>query len=348
MAQPLSAPSRLSKANKEFSGNVSSKALFGWLQMRLKPVYATDQELVDSPLTDTSSQWAPKKGVHLYHFPLSLDSQKARVCLEELGIEWVSHVILLTAHEQYSPRYVRINSRCVVPTLVIDGKVTTDTANILSHLAQRFGAEKQCFQTLGHEKEGVDVWIDKAASLFIEALTYGHIEGTKKTFPWNRANNDGKSHLYKINLLSKLIEKHQDDETLKLAYEKKRAVTEATRGAIITPTQMSAIVDSTKAGIDALERQLESGSFSVGGWLASKALSLADVQWGVVLYRLEALGLQPLLWDRNSRINSYTEKLFTRDSFQRGVADWLRVFRRVALPMLRYKLLNVLGLNRNE
>ena len=88
--------------------------------MLLKPVYATGQELVDKPLTDAPCEWAPQSGVHLYHFPLSLDSQKARQGLEELNVKWQSHVILTPAHQQFSPRYARIASRRTVPTPVID------------------------------------------------------------------------------------------------------------------------------------------------------------------------------------------------------------------------------------
>ena len=145
--------------------------------MRLKPVYATDPGLVDKPLTDVPSRWAPKKGIHLYHFPLSLDSQKVRQGLEEIGVDWQSHVILLPAQQQFSPSYARINARCVVPTLVIDGRVTTDSVNILAHLADRFGVANNCFTAAEHEKEDVTHWVDKAAALFIEALTYGAYRG---------------------------------------------------------------------------------------------------------------------------------------------------------------------------
>ena len=126
--------------------------------MRLKPVYSTDPNLVDAPLTEVSNQWAPQQGIHLYHFPLSLDSQKVRQGLEELGVQWQSHSILLSAHQQFSPSYVRINSRCVVPTLVIDGKVTTDTINILDLLATRFGAANQCFETSEHRPKDAAFW----------------------------------------------------------------------------------------------------------------------------------------------------------------------------------------------
>lgn len=309
--------------------------------MRLKPVYATDLGLVDQPLTDVPSPWAPKKGIHLYHFPLSLDSQKVRQGLEEIGIDWQSHVILLPAQQQFSPSYARINARCVVPTLVIDGRVTTDTVNILTHLADRFGVAKNCFTTAEHEKEDINYWIDKAASLFIEALTYGDIEGVKKPFPLGNVSQPGRYHQDKIELLSRLIEKYQHDETLKHAYEKKRAVTEATQEAIVTPGQLAAIVESTKAELSDLEQQLGEGPFDSGGWLASDALSLADIQWGVVLYRLRWLGLEPLLWKGESRITSYADRVIARESFQRGIIQWSKVGRNVILPMLQQRLFSL-------
>ena len=315
--------------------------------MRLKPVYVTDPNLVDAPLTEVPNQWAPQQGIHLYHFPLSLDSQKVRQGLEELGVQWQSHSILLSAHQQFSPSYVRINSRCVVPTLVIDGKVTTDTINILDLLAARFGAVKQCFETSEAEREPVNYWVDKAAGLFIEALTYGHVEGVKKPFPLGNAFENGRSHQDKVDLLSGLIETYKKDSTLKAAYEKKRAVIEATKEAMVAQGQMSAIIDATRVELEDLAHQLASGQFADGGWLASDAFSPADVQWGAVLFRLQWVGLQPLLWEEDSIVSAYAEKLFAKASFQTGVIEWSRVGRKVVLPTVRYKLLQALGLKRD-
>ena len=312
--------------------------------MRLKPVYVTDPNLVDAPLTEVPNQWAPQQGIHLYHFPLSLDSQKVRQGLEELGVQWQSHPILLSAHQQFSPSYVRINSRCVVPTLVIDGKVTTDTINILNLLATRFGTANQRFETSEEEKALVNYWVDKAAGLFIEALTYGHVEGVKKPFPLGNASDSGRSHQDKVDLLSGLMETYKKDPTLRAAYKKKRAVIEATKDAMVAPGQMSAIVDATRVELEGLAQQLASGQFAHGGWLASDAFSLADIQWSAVLYRLQWVGLQPLLWEDDSIISAYAEKLFTKVSFQTGVVEWSKVGRKVILPTFRYKLLQALGL----
>lgn len=313
--------------------------------MLLVPAYATDRDWVDAPLTEAPCEWAPGQGVHLYHFPLSLDSQKARQGLEELGLQWQSHVILLPAQQQFAPSYARINSRCVVPTLVTDGRVTTDTVNILSHLASRFGAQNNGLIIPEDETAVVNDWIDSASSLFIEALTYGDVRGIKKPFPFGNNHESGLYHQDKVQLLSKLIEEYQDDDILRPAYEKKRAVIEATRAAIVTPSQMDAIVETTRVAMGQLEAQLQQGPFGSGGWLASEAFSLADIQWGVVLYRLRWLGLQPVLWRSESRIAAYSDRLFARASFQRGVVRWSRVGRNVVLPMLRFKLLKAMGLN---
>ena len=315
--------------------------------MRLKPVYVTDPNLVDAPLTDMPNQWAPAKGIHLYHFPLSLDSQKVRQGLEELGVQWQSHPILLPAQQQFSPGYVRLNSRCVVPTLVVDGRVTTDTINILNLLAARFGPANRCFEIAEEEAESVNHWVDRAAGLFIEALTYGDVEGVKKPFPIGNATGSGRYHQDKVELLSGLIETYKNDPTLRSAYEKKRAVIEATKGAMVTPGQMPAIVSATKAELAALETQLDAGPFNNGGWVASDAFSLADVQWSAVLYRLQWLGLQPLLWENDSIISAYTKRLFAKASFQTGVVQWSKVGRKVILPTIRYTLLKALGLKRD-
>ena len=190
-------------------------------------------------------------------------------------------------------------------------------------------------------------WVDKAAGLFIEALTYGHIDGVKKPFPLGNASDSGRSHQDKVDLLSGLIETYKKDLTLKAAYEKKRAVIEATKEAMVAPGQMSAIFDATRIELDDLAHQLGSGQFADGGWLASDAFSLADVQWGAVLYRLQWVGLQPLLWEEDSIISAYAEKLFAKASFQTGVVQWSKVGRKVILPTIRYKLLKAFGLSQD-
>ena len=59
------------------------------------------------------------------------------------------------------------------------------------------------------------------------------------------------------------------------------------------------------------------------------------------------MGLQTLLWEEDSIVSAYAEKLFATPSFQTGVIEWSRVGRKVVLPTVRYKLLKAIGLKRD-
>jgi len=110
-----------------------------------RSLYSDSTESATSPpaLTDFPCEYAPQQGVHLYHFPLSPCSQKVRQILVEKRVAWQSHVILLPAYEQYDPAYVRINPRCVVPALVCDGKVTTDSENVLRYVDRKWDGPRR-------------------------------------------------------------------------------------------------------------------------------------------------------------------------------------------------------------
>ena len=92
--------------------------------MGTQSLYVDVDDDVLRPRTDTPCADAPQQGIHLFHYPKSLCSQKVRQLLDEKGVAWTSHVVQLPLEAQYEPAYVRINPRCVVPTLVRDGKVT--------------------------------------------------------------------------------------------------------------------------------------------------------------------------------------------------------------------------------
>tara|TARA_B100000941_G_scaffold95126_1_gene66149 strand:- start:1841 stop:2659 length:819 start_codon:yes stop_codon:yes gene_type:complete len=265
---------------------------------------------------------------------------KVRQALTESAVDWTSHLVLLPAYQQYEPDYVRINPRCVVPTLACDGKVTTDSANILNFINSKLSNLDTSQKPSVHEFERINFWLNKADSLPIEALTYGDNRGSNKSFIFKRLANGGKDHEYKANLLRKLISRHENEKQLHDAYKSKLNIVENTLTIIQTPTRMNALYEATDSILIELETQLLSGPFNSKGWLASNKFSLADIAWGVVLYRLKKLGLEPLLWSNRTTIGQYCEKLFTRESFKAGIMDWSNIPKNIVLPMIKYKLFN--------
>ena len=300
--------------------------------------YSMKNMLALKPLTDVTCKVAPQTGIHLFHFSQSLCSMKVRQALAENAVQWTSHHVLLPAYQQYEPDYVRINPRCVVPTLVCDGKVTTDSLNILHLIISKLSNSDISQKPSDHEFEAISSWLNKADSLPIEAFTYGDNRGMNKSFLFKKAADDGKGHEFKANLLRKLVKRHENEKQLYDAYRSKLNIVENTLKVIQTPSRMNTLYDSADFTLTELEAQLLSGPFKKNGWLASQKFSLADIVWGVVLYRLQKLGLEPLLWSNKTIIGQYCEKLFARESFKRGILDWSNVPKHVILPMIKHKL----------
>jgi glutathione S-transferase len=78
----------------------------------------------------------------LYHFDRSTAAQKVRLSLAEKGLEWESRIINpgLETREQHDPKYLLLNPRGVVPTLIHDGKAIRESQVIVEYLDDVFPA----------------------------------------------------------------------------------------------------------------------------------------------------------------------------------------------------------------
>ncbi|MCK5875288.1 MAG: glutathione S-transferase family protein [Alcanivoracaceae bacterium] len=77
-------------------------------------------------------------GITLYHYPESLCSQMVRLALEEKGLSWKSHPIMLNdvvlEGDNLTPEYLAINPKGFVPTLVHNGKPVYDSWVIIDYI----------------------------------------------------------------------------------------------------------------------------------------------------------------------------------------------------------------------
>lgn len=71
--------------------------------------------------------------IKLYYSPGAV-SLAPHIVLEELGIAYDSALVSLKDGEQTKSDYLKINPKGVVPTLVVDNKVLTETVAILAYL----------------------------------------------------------------------------------------------------------------------------------------------------------------------------------------------------------------------
>lgn len=90
------------------------------------------------PVLSSNHAVIDMEGLHLFHFVLSNCSQRVRLALAEKGLSWTSHHLDLSKNEHITAEYQAINPKGVVPTLVHDGLVVTESNDILWYLEDVF------------------------------------------------------------------------------------------------------------------------------------------------------------------------------------------------------------------
>ena len=76
----------------------------------------------------------------LYKFGNSICTQKVMIVLAEKGVPYETIDVDLFKNEQYSPAYLAINPKGVVPSLVDDGKVVIESTLICEYLDETIPA----------------------------------------------------------------------------------------------------------------------------------------------------------------------------------------------------------------
>src|SRR3954451_21800694 len=80
-----------------------------------------------------------KHAIHLsYDYGNSVCCQKVRITLCEKGLDWDAIRVDLFASEQYDPKYLKLNPKGVVPTLVHDGVPVIESTLICEYLDETF------------------------------------------------------------------------------------------------------------------------------------------------------------------------------------------------------------------
>jgi glutathione S-transferase len=113
--------------------------------------------------TSTDPSVQALKGLHLYHAKLSNSSMRVRLLLDEKSRAWTSHLLDATKQDNLSESYLRINPTSLIPALVHDGVVVTETSDILYYLEQHF-PDPQLAPVQEGERAAMREWVDLAAS----------------------------------------------------------------------------------------------------------------------------------------------------------------------------------------
>ncbi len=76
--------------------------------------------------------------LELYHHGSSVCAAKVRMYLNEKGQEWTGHYIDILKGEQFTEDFLKVNPKAVVPALVHDGKIITESTVICEYIEDVF------------------------------------------------------------------------------------------------------------------------------------------------------------------------------------------------------------------
>ena len=237
------------------------------------------------------------KGLHLYHTGFSNCAMRVRIALEEKGLEWTSHLVDILKGENLTEEYIGINPNAVVPTLVDDGVVIIDSADIIDYLDKKFSPGTLRPESEQDEQQMYE-WMYMARDNHLSIKTYmyanvGFIQSIKKTPEEMEAYR--KKQTFDSALL-KFHERFSSKEGLS-----KEELEKAT-----------AVVDECFRKMDERLKNHD--------WLAGDSFSLADIAWIPQLVILKAANYP---FENYPNLEKWKNTIMQRPSFKQGVLAWL-------------------------
>jgi glutathione S-transferase len=110
----------------------------------------------------------------LYHHGSSACAAKVRLAFEEKQLAWEGRYVDLMKGEQFAPDYVALNPKAVVPTLVHDGHVITESTVICEYVDEVF-PDRRIYPREPLRRAETRIWakaVDEELHPACSALTY--------------------------------------------------------------------------------------------------------------------------------------------------------------------------------
>ncbi len=243
------------------------------------------------------------KGLHLIHFMGSSCSQKTRICFAEKGVEWESHHCDIGANENFTPWFMGINPRGLVPILVHDGDVHIESNDIIEYVDEIFDGPS-LFPSDKDERVEMErlMQYEDDLHLCVRALTFRYFMPVEKMRKPDEAVD---------------VYEKEGADTVGGAADGRKAIEvkfwrDMNANGGITDEQVLEATDEFMKAFAMLEDRLGKHE-----WLLASGFSALDIAWWITVFRVTKLGF-PV--ERFPKLNAWYEKLLAREHFSRETA----------------------------
>lgn len=234
----------------------------------------------------------------LYHNDMSTCAQKVRLALAEKQLDWQSEHLKLREGDQFKPEYLALNPKGVVPTLLHDDVVVTESQVVLEYLDDAF--------------PGISLRSDKAA------------ERARMRLWTKQLDEDVHAATGVISMC--IAFRHQflvKGEAAVKAYLDK-VVDPVRKERMTTLMQAGTSAPAFAAAVKRFDRLFQDMEASLikNTWLAGESYSLADISYTPYLLRIEHLHMIGMLEDY-PKLKIWYDAVKVRENFDTAVTKWL-------------------------
>ena len=223
-----------------------------------------------------------------YHSVESTCAQKVRFVMAEKGLAWEEKRLNLRKGEQFTPEYLKLNPKAVVPTLVHDSHVIRESSVIAEYLDDAF-PEPALRPSNSYDRARMRLLmraVDDEVHPSVGVLTYAIVL----------------RHQMNELMTPEELERHFRN----VADPRRRE-----RQALTHETGLEApAVEGSVVTLGHVIQQMDD-NLDTGPWLAGEDYSLADATATPYMFRLQALSLAGL-WQDSRNVGAWLERSVSR------------------------------------
>ncbi|MEO8465694.1 MAG: glutathione S-transferase N-terminal domain-containing protein [Gammaproteobacteria bacterium] len=240
--------------------------------------------------------------IELYHHGSSACAAKVRFALAEKRLEWVGHYVDILRGEQFRPEFLAINPKGVVPVLIDDGNVITESTVICEYVEEAF-PDPPLLPGAPLERARVRAWtkaVDEELHPACSAITY--VVSHRHTILRNGAGS-----------FEDFVKSGGGEGAAARALK-----WQWIQHGLAAPGAADKI--RLYAGyLERMERALQKSD-----WLVGEGFTMADVAMAPYLNRLAALSMEGLWREgRLPRVADWFERIRGRASFEPAFVAWM-------------------------
>ncbi|RKF19876.1 glutathione S-transferase family protein [Alginatibacterium sediminis] len=237
------------------------------------------------------------KGLHLYHAGFSNCAMRVRLTLAEKQLHWTSHLLDLLKGENYSKDYIGVNPNGLVPSLIDNGTVIIESADIIDYLDMNYSAYSL---RPTNEQDLLDMyyWMNLASDNHFSI----------KTFMYTNAKG-GKQLMRSPEQMAQYRENQTFNKAL-LAFHERYNSNEG-----FTQIDIDKATNVLNDCFTRINTRLKQHKF-----LAGEAFSLADIAW---IPQLVILKIADYPFHQFTHLENWKNEIINRPSFKTAILDWL-------------------------